>query len=78
MEEFFMGRPLYPYELGDPDFSWLLSSFQENNPGWVMIESTNLPVVLLESATGALALPAVVPPGKLDEASEEPLDKSER
>jgi len=73
-----MGRPLYPYELGDPDFSWLLSSFQENNPGWIMIESTNLPVVMLQSATGPLALPLVVPPGAREEIGDESLDKTER
>ncbi len=73
-----MGRPLYPYELGDPDFSWLLSSFQENNPGWVMIESTNLPVVMLQSTTGSLALPAALPPAVREEAKDDTLDKTDR
>ena len=72
-----MGRPLYPYELGDPDFSWLLSSFQENNPGWIMIESTNLPVVLLQSATGVLSVPIALPPAARAEVSEDALEKPE-
>lgn len=73
-----MGRPLYPYELGDPDFSWLLSSFQENNPGWIMIESSNMPVVLLQSTTGSLALPVGLPPAVREDAQDEALDKTER
>lgn len=74
-----MGRPLYPYELGDPDFSWLLSSFQENNPGWVMIESTCLPVVLLQSTSIPIpALPPPMPTGMREEAEEEGAEKRGR
>jgi hypothetical protein len=43
-----MGRPIYPYELGDPDFSWLISHFQENNPEYKVVENTCLPVVFIE------------------------------
>ena len=42
-----MGRPVYTYELIDPDFSWLLSTFRENNPHYVSVENEFLPVVLL-------------------------------
>lgn len=73
-----MGRPLYPYELGDPDFSWLLSSFQENNPGWVMVESTNLPVVLVQSTTAPLGLPSAPPPAVRDEGLDDAFEKPER
>ena len=75
-----MGRPLYPYELGDPDFSWLLSSFQENNPGWIMVESTCLPVVLVPSTTAPVAaLPAPIGvPGCAEEQSDESFEKRGR
>lgn len=42
-----MGRPVYPHEMCDPDFAWLISSFREQNPQYVPIESALLPVVLL-------------------------------
>ena len=50
-----MGRPVYPHEMCDPDFAWLISSFREQNPDFVPIESALLPVVLLavdEAADG--------------------------
>ena len=43
-----MGRPVYPHELSDPDFSWLISNFQENNPEYSPIESSTLPVVFIK------------------------------
>ena len=43
-----MCRPIYPYELGDPDFSWLLATFQESHPNFVLIDSSCLPLVLVE------------------------------
>lgn len=42
-----MARPIFPYELGDPDFSWLVSSFQEMYPDGVLIDTDALPVVFL-------------------------------
>lgn len=42
-----MARPLYPHELGDPDFFWLISSFREKNPTYVLLEIPSLPVVLI-------------------------------
>lgn len=42
-----MARPLYPHEIGDPDFFWLISSFRENNSKYVLIEVPNLPVVFI-------------------------------
>ena len=41
-----MGRAIYPHELTDADFSWLISTYRENNPSAVMIESPCLPVAL--------------------------------
>lgn len=43
-----MGRPIYSYELGDPDFSWLISNFQEHHPDYGVIEHSCLPVVFIE------------------------------
>ncbi|MDC0358060.1 hypothetical protein OAO01_04520 [Oligoflexia bacterium] len=43
-----MGRPIYPYELNDPDFSWLISNFQENFPKYSFVETSCLPVVFIE------------------------------
>ena len=45
-----MGRPVFQYELADPDFSWLISSFQENHPDYSCAEMPTLPVVFIQSA----------------------------
>lgn len=42
-----MGRPVYPYELDDPDFSWLVSRFKEEHKGYGYVESSCLPIVLI-------------------------------
>ncbi|MCO6430769.1 MAG: hypothetical protein J5J00_07900 [Deltaproteobacteria bacterium] len=44
-----MGRPIYSYELSDPDFSWLISNFRENHPDYSALESSSLPVVFISS-----------------------------
>ena len=44
-----MGRPIYSYELGDPDFSWLISNFRESRPEYTLVESDSLPLVFIES-----------------------------
>ncbi len=55
-----MGRPVYPHELKDPDFSWLISNYLDRNPGWVVVDRTLLPVVLINTASESPAeLPAV-------------------
>lgn len=43
-----MGRPIYPYELGDQDFSWLITTFQESHPGYIMVDSIGVPLVLIK------------------------------
>ena len=42
-----MGRPIYPHEMGDPDFFWLISSFRESHPDFTLIEMGSLPMVLI-------------------------------
>ena len=53
-----MARPLYSHELGDPDFSWLISSFLESHPGYTVCENPLLPVVLIETPTGSMPISA--------------------
>ena len=63
-----MGRPIYPYELSDPDFSWLISNFLETNPEYTAIESTCLPVVFVSAGDPAFfdeSLP--YPPAVIEE-----------
>ncbi|NMC63227.1 MAG: hypothetical protein GYA55_08660 [SAR324 cluster bacterium] len=45
-----MVRPIYAHEMCDPDFSWLISTFRDNNPDYMTVESTCLPVVLINFA----------------------------
>lgn len=49
-----MGRPVYNYELSDSDLSWLVSSFQENNPQYLLIESSCLPLVFIKCGDAAV------------------------
>lgn len=48
-----MGRPVYPHELCDQDFTWLINSFRENNPNCVLIEVGCLPLVLIRDGAAA-------------------------
>jgi hypothetical protein len=56
-----MGRPIYPYELGDPDFTWLITHFQENNPRYNAVENTCLPVVFIEHEGEEVELSSTLP-----------------
>lgn len=42
-----MARPIFQHELTDPDFSWLLSTFQENHPEYVLSDSPGAAVVFI-------------------------------
>lgn len=42
-----MVRPIYPHELSDPDFSWLVNTFLDNHPSCCAVESSGLPVILI-------------------------------
>ena len=65
-----MGRPVYPYELGDPDFSWLISNFQENNPQFCVVEDSCLPIVFIEDATeGASSGMQLLPPSSSEDTA---------
>jgi hypothetical protein len=43
-----MARPIYPHELADPDFQWLLNSYRENRPGVAMVDCSCLPLVMVK------------------------------
>jgi hypothetical protein len=42
-----MARPVYPHELVDPDFQWLVNTYKESHPEAVTVDSSCLPVVLI-------------------------------
>lgn len=42
-----MGRPVFPHELIDPDFTWLITNYRDSHPQSVSVESTCLPVVFI-------------------------------
>jgi hypothetical protein len=48
LEEIFMARPIYPHELSDPDFQWLLNSYRENRPGVAIVDCSCLPLVMVK------------------------------
>jgi hypothetical protein len=43
-----MGRPVFPYELADTDFCWLVANFQDRNPTYTSVETAALPVVFIK------------------------------
>jgi hypothetical protein len=65
-----MARPIYPHELSDPDFQWLLNSYRETRPGVAVVDCSCLPLVMVKLEEDAAeeveadALPAApaVPP----------------
>ncbi len=57
-----MGRPVYPYEITDADFSWLISSFQESNPGYIAVENACLPYLLIRVGDVATLTAGFLPP----------------
>ncbi len=44
-----MARPIYPYEMGDADFTWLITHYTENNTDCLMVEDSCLPVVFIKA-----------------------------
>jgi hypothetical protein len=43
-----MARPVYPYELSDPDFVWLIETFLEGRSDFVTLQESCLPVILFQ------------------------------
>jgi hypothetical protein len=50
-----MARPIYSYEMEDPDFCWLISKYKENHPSCLSVEATCLPVVIISLESGAVS-----------------------
>ena len=44
-----MGRPIYNYELTDPDFSWLINSYKENNPKFAFVDTSGVPISFIKT-----------------------------
>jgi len=68
-----MARPVFPYELDDPDFSWLLSRFREEHPEYALLDQVTLPLTLIKIPEMAAAgfVPALpMPPSYEDAAGE--------
>lgn len=56
-----MGRAVYPHELVDPDFSWLITRYQENHPGSINVEATGIPIVFIKSEPENLQPKPILP-----------------
>lgn len=42
-----MARPIYPHELSDPDFQWLLNSYRESRGQVAVVDMSCLPLVMV-------------------------------
>jgi hypothetical protein len=47
-----MARPIYPHELSDPDFQWLLNSYRESRGQVAVVDMSCLPLVMVLLETG--------------------------
>lgn len=45
-----MARAVYPHEITDPDFQWLLNNYCETHPSAFKLDSGSLPVVIITGA----------------------------
>jgi hypothetical protein len=55
-----MGRAIFSYEMTDPDFSWLITSFAENRPEFVTVDVPGLPIFFLRIGETKKIEPEVV------------------
>jgi hypothetical protein len=65
-----MARAIFSHELGDPDFQWLLTSYNEQSQSTALVDAPCLPVVLVvltegerSSMRAATPMP-VIPPAE--------------
>jgi hypothetical protein len=47
MEEHCMARAVFPHEVTDPDFQWLINTYCESHPGAIKLDTSCLPVVII-------------------------------
>lgn len=66
-----MDRAVYQYELSDPDFAWLLRTFQESNPDYYFASSSYQPVTLIRAEPGTVAPALLVTAPDFDGDEEE-------
>ena len=50
-----MARAVYRFELNDPDFTWLMNSFQESHPEFVAADADSQPMVYIKGETLVVA-----------------------
>jgi hypothetical protein len=50
-----MDRAVYQHELQDPDFAWLLKTFQESNPDYYYGANSCQPITLIRAEPGTVA-----------------------
>lgn len=55
-----MARPVYPYELSDPDFVWLIETFLEGRSDFVTLQEACLPVILFQKPVREQETPALL------------------
>lgn len=76
-----VARAIFPHELQDPDFAWLIDSFRESNPDVFLVEGPCIPVTFVRSGSpevlaqlraeaAVLATAAAVPPEGFEENQE--------
>lgn len=46
-----MARTVYPYELQDEDFTWLLNNYLEENPSSFTMQVQGCPVIILSDCS---------------------------
>jgi hypothetical protein len=69
-----MARPIYSHELIDPDFAWLIASFQEENPNYALVDAVGLPLVLIcRPVIDSLALLPMLPEPEAIDSEDTPL-----
>lgn len=56
-----MARPIFPHELSDPDFQWLLNSYRESRGQVALVEMSCLPLVMVLLDTAEPTLQPDVP-----------------
>ncbi|MGI6680983.1 MAG: hypothetical protein ACOX3T_05850 [Bdellovibrionota bacterium] len=44
-----MARVVYPFELSDPDFTWLINNYLEENPNIFTVQTEGCPIILLSN-----------------------------
>jgi hypothetical protein len=42
-----MARPIYPHELSDPDFQWLINAYRESKGQVAVVDMSCLPLIMV-------------------------------